>query len=70
MLAAIGTVAGAVCAAWAAQALQSLLFGVNPGDSQVFAAAVAVCVMMALVGSLLPAIRATRVDPLEAIRAD
>ena len=70
MLAAIGTVAGTVCAAWAAQALQSLLFGVNPGDSQVFAAAVAVCVTMALVGSLLPAIRATRVDPLEAIRAE
>jgi len=70
MLAAIGTVAGTICAAWAAQALQSLLFGVNPGDSQVFAAAVAVCVMMALVGSLLPAIRATRVDPLQAIRAD
>jgi predicted permease len=70
MLAAIGTVAGTICAAWAAQALQSLLFGVNPGDSQVFAAAVGVCVTMALVGSLLPAIRATRVDPLEAIRAE
>ncbi|MGE0461687.1 MAG: hypothetical protein AB7Q16_09995, partial [Vicinamibacterales bacterium] len=70
LLAGIGVVVGTMGAAWAAHVLEALLFGVNPGDRQVYAVAVGVCMLMALAGSVLPAIRATRVDPLQAIRAE
>lgn len=70
LLASIGLVAGTMAAAWAAHVLKALLFGVNPGDRLVYAAAGGVCILMALAGSLLPAIRATRVDPLKTIRAE
>jgi len=49
---------------------QELLAGVSPRDAATFAAAVAVAVVMTLAGSLLPALRAIRVDPLTAIRAE
>jgi len=48
----------------------SLLFGIAPGDPWALAAASAVLVGVALLAALAPARRATRVDPLEAIRAD
>ncbi|MCC7181538.1 MAG: ABC transporter permease [Acidobacteria bacterium] len=70
LLAGIGVVVGTMGATWAAHVLEALLFGVNPGDRQVYAAAAGVCMLMALAGSLLPALRATRVDPLQAIRAE
>lgn len=64
----VGVAAGLVVAVWAGRALQGLLFGVPPGDAQVLGAAVVVCAAMALAGSVLPAARAVRIDPLEAIR--
>jgi predicted permease len=70
VLTASGVAAGVVVAAWAARALQSLLFGVAPGDGRVYGVAVAVCVTMALVGSVIPATRAMRIDPLRAIREE
>ena len=48
--------------------LSSLLFGVSPYDVPTLAIVVAVLFATALVASLIPALRATRVDPLAALR--
>ncbi|MGE3488803.1 MAG: ABC transporter permease [Vicinamibacterales bacterium] len=69
-LSVIGVVIGAVLAYAAARAMQSLLAGVEPGNAAVFASAVALALLMTLAGSILPAWRAVRVDPLTATRAD
>lgn len=56
----------------AARAVQvrSLLVGVTPTDALSLASAVGVSVAMTLAGSLLPAIRAARISPAEAMRAE
>jgi len=69
-LAAMGTLAGSLLAIWAAGALRSLLFGVDPWEPTVYLAAIGVCAGVALAGSVLPALRATRVDPIESLRAE
>ncbi len=48
----------------------SFLFGVAPRDPAVFAAAAAVLACVAVAAALAPALRATRVDPMEVIRCD
>ncbi len=50
--------------------MQALLAGVSPADAGTFAAAVGLSVGTALLGSLLPALRAVRVDPMTVIRAE
>jgi len=69
-LAAAGVVFGVLTAAWAASMLQSLLFGVDPRSAPVYGIAALVCLAMAAAGSLLPALRAMRVNPVEAMRAE
>ncbi len=69
-LAAVGIVMGCVLAYGAGGLLQSLLAGVKPWDPGAFAVAVALSLATALTGSLLPAIRAVRVDPTTAMRAE
>ena len=64
-----GLLAGAAASLALAQVLQSLLFETNPRDPAVL---VAVSVILALLGLLacwLPARRATKVDPLIALRS-
>ena len=51
-------------------ALRALLAGVSPFDAVTFAAAVLVVLLTTLLGCLRPALRAVRVDPLIALRAD
>jgi len=46
------------------------LFGVTPTDPLAFGAVVVVLVVTALVACQLPALRATRADPLTALRAE
>jgi len=67
-LAGVGVTLGSAGAFGAGQAMQSLLAGVQPGDAATFAAAIALCVAMTLIGSILPALRAVNVDAAAAIR--
>ncbi len=69
-LAAAGIVIGIALAYGAGRLLQSLLAGVQPWDLGTFAAAVLLSLAMTFAGSLPPAIRAIRVDPTTAMRAD
>lgn len=69
-LAIVGVTAGAALAYAAGRWMQALLYGVNPADAQVFGAAVIISFLMVIAGSLLPALRAIRVDPTSATRAD
>ena len=70
VLAGIGVVIGLLIAAAAGRAMQALLAGVSPADPATLLAAVAVAVLMTLAGCLAPALRAARLDPIEAIRAE
>jgi len=54
----------------AAQLLRSLLFGVSPLDPVAFGGAAILFGVVSLAASYLPARRATRVDPMRALRAE
>jgi putative ABC transport system permease protein len=70
LLAAAGILIGAALAYGAGRAMEALLFGVRPADPVTFLSAVGLAAAMAVTGSLLPALRAVRVDPTTAIRAE
>jgi predicted permease len=70
ILSAAGVLPGIVIAFLVGRAMQSLLAGVQPGDAVTFASAAILCVVMTLVGSLLPTLRAVRVDPATAFRTE
>ncbi|HXT18661.1 MAG TPA: ABC transporter permease [Gemmatimonadaceae bacterium] len=61
---------GVIVAYWAARAMSSLLVGVSPSDPATFGLAVFLCAATTLIGCIRPAVRAARVDPVEALRAD
>ena len=69
-LAIAGVVLGAGLGYGAGRAMQSLLAGLDPGDAATFATAMALAAMMTLAGSLIPTVRAVRVDPAVAVRAE
>ena len=70
LLATVGSVLGLGAAYAAGRSLEALLVGVRPGDAMTFTVAVALALAMTLTGSLVPAIRASRVDPTTALRAE
>jgi ABC-type antimicrobial peptide transport system permease subunit len=67
---AVGAALGLLGATRLTQLIDHLLFGVSPVDPAVFLCAPAVLVGVALVATWLPAWRASRVDPMVALRAD
>jgi predicted permease len=64
----IGTAIGLGAAAAAGRVLQATLYGSTPWDPVVYAGALAVIVLMALAAAYVPARRASRVDPMVALR--
>ena len=69
-LALIGCLAGLGLAYAAARGFDSLLAGVQPNDPWTYAGAALIAAVMTLTGSLAPALRAVRVDPASALRAE
>ena len=68
LLAVAGVTLGAVGAFWLAESLRAMLFEVKPRDPLSFVAASVFLIAVALLACWLPARRATRVDPLIALR--
>jgi len=65
-----GVVIGLAAAAFATRILQSQLFGVTPADPMTFVVVPLLLVAVAALACFLPAIRATRLDPTDALRAE
>jgi putative ABC transport system permease protein len=70
VLALAGLVPGLALAYVTAKLLESLLAGVRPVDALTFSTAAALCLTTALLGTLVPALRAIRVDPTAVMRAE
>jgi ABC-type antimicrobial peptide transport system permease subunit len=67
---AIGVFLGVLLGLALARAVSNMFFGVNPSDALTFVAVCAVLALISVAATLLPAIRASRVQPLEALRID
>jgi predicted permease len=65
-----GVGVGLIAALAAVQLVKSLLFGITPYDPVTLVAAPVSLLVVAIVASALPAARAARVDPMEALRAE
>lgn len=69
-LAVIGTALGLVASFGLTPLIASFLFGVKPVDPLIFTLAPMLLVGVAVVAIWIPALRATRVDPMDALRCD
>ncbi len=67
-VAGVGVAVGAIVALLGGRAVASLLYGVSPHDPVVLGLAVVVLLTVAIFASYLPARRASRVDPMVALR--
>ena len=69
-LAGVGVVIGLVGSYWVTRLISKLLFGVTSTDPLTFGAVAAVLVGAAWLASYVPALRASRVDPIQALREE
>ena len=65
-----GVIAGLLLSAAVSRVLSSLLYQVNALDPAIFAGVAALLLAAGLLSLVLPALRATRVDPMESLRAE
>jgi len=70
LLLAIGALLGVPLSLAASRAIKAALFGVSPADPVTLGAAVLIMSAAMLVGSAIPARRATRIDPMAALRCE
>ena len=70
VLALMGIVLGTGVALVVTRGLSRFLFGVSPFDPLTFASVALVLFLAGISATLFPARRATRVDPIEALRVD
>jgi predicted permease len=69
-VAASGSLAGLAIALLASRALTSLLYGTSAHDPWVLAGSVVMLASIASAASLVPAVRAARIDPMQALRTE
>ena len=69
-LAGLGVLTGTLAAFWASRFIAGTLYGVAATDAATFAAVIALLLALALASAYLPARRATRVDPVVALKAE
>jgi putative ABC transport system permease protein len=65
-----GLVLGIVGSIAAAQLIRSMLYGIRPLDPAVFCSVIAILLLVAAGACLIPAWRASRLDPMVALRAE
>jgi ABC-type antimicrobial peptide transport system permease subunit len=70
LMASVGLAIGVGCGWWSSRLFQSLLFGVKATDPGTYVTALAIVGAVALIASLLPAIRAVRTEPMSALRVE
>jgi putative ABC transport system permease protein len=70
VLAVVGSVTGLMLAAAAGRILTAFMFGAPPVDALMFSAAAALFIAVGLAACLVPALRASTIDPLQALRCD
>jgi putative ABC transport system permease protein len=63
-----GLVIGGTLAMWLTRSVASQLYGITPHDPGTLAGAAALLFVVALVAAYIPARRATRIDPMSAVR--
>jgi hypothetical protein len=66
----LGLAAGGIGAAWAVRYVRSYLYELTAFDPRIWAVAIGLILVTAAVGTLIPALRASRIDPTQALRAD
>ena len=69
-LALLGVATGIIIALVSTRVLSAVLYGVEPADPAVFTLVGVVLLLIAIAASLIPALRATRVDPMIALRPE
>lgn len=66
----IGLVLGIAGSAAVTQTIRSVLYGTSPFDTAVFVSVIGTLLLTAAVACLLPALRATRIEPMRALRTE
>jgi putative ABC transport system permease protein len=66
----VGCLAGLVLAAGFTRLLAGMLFGVSPWDAVTLAAVITIMLAVATCASLLPSVRASRVEPMQVLREE
>jgi predicted permease len=69
-VAALGCIAGLALALATTRLLAGMLYGVSPTDGTTLAAVAGLVIAVAALASLLPAVRASRVEPMQALREE
>ena len=67
-LALVGIAIGVMGGVWLTTAMKSLLFGISPNDPPTFVIVSALLLAVAAAATYIPAHRATKVDPMVALR--
>ena len=65
-----GLVLGGAVAAWAVRFVKGYLYELTVADPRIWGSAIGLILVTALIGTLVPALRASRIDPLKALRTE
>jgi predicted permease len=66
----LGLILGLTASAGATQLIRSMLYGTEPSDPAVIGAVILTLLLIALIACIFPAWRASRLDPMQALRAE